>query len=58
MGDGELETNDINYAYRYLTMPENIMDIHDTNNWLKRKSGGGYRIYYDPTLHVMSKFDR
>jgi hypothetical protein len=50
MGDGELETNDINYAYRYLTMPENIMDIHDTNNWLKRKSNAAYAKCHDPIL--------
>ena len=47
-GKGELETNDVNYAYKYLKMPENIMDIYDTINWLKRKSDAGYAIYYDP----------
>ena len=26
-GTGELETNDINYTYKYLMMPENIMHI-------------------------------
>jgi hypothetical protein len=26
-GSGELETNDINYAYKYLMMPEIVMDI-------------------------------
>jgi hypothetical protein len=49
-GKGELETNDVDYAYKYLKMPENIMDIHDIINWLKRKSGSGYAIYYDPIL--------
>ena len=49
-GHGELETNNINYAYKYMTMPENIMDIHDTVNWLKRKSEAGYATCYDPTL--------
>jgi len=49
-GTGELETNDFNYAYKYLTMPENIMDIHDTINWLKRKSNAGYATCHDPIL--------
>jgi DNA-binding MarR family transcriptional regulator len=49
-GNGELETNDINYTYKYLTMPENIVDIHDTLNWLKRKSEAGYATCYDPTF--------
>ena len=49
-GNGELETNDINYTYKYLTMPENIMDIHDTINWLKRKSEAGYATCHDPVL--------
>ena len=29
-GYGELETNDINYAYKYLTMLENIMQWRGT----------------------------
>lgn len=49
-GKGELETNDVNYAYKYLKMPENIMDIYDIVNWLKRKSDAGYAICYDPIL--------
>ena len=49
-GNGELETNDINYTYKYLTMPENIVDIHDTVNWLKRKSEAGYATCHDPIL--------
>lgn len=27
-GTGELETNDINYTYKYLMVPENIIHIH------------------------------
>ena len=49
-GNGELETNDINYTYKYLTMPENIVDIHDTVNWLKRKSEAAYATCHDPIL--------
>ena len=48
-GNGELETNDVNYAYTYLKMPENVVDIYDTINWLKRKSTG-YAKHYDPWL--------
>jgi predicted transcriptional regulator len=49
-GKGELETNDIDYAYNYLKMPENIMAVLDTINSLKRKSDAGYAICYDPIL--------
>jgi hypothetical protein len=48
-GKGELETNDVNYAYKYLKMPENISDIYDTINWLARKSSG-YAQHYDPCM--------
>lgn len=48
-GKGELETNDIDYAYKSLKMPENIMDIYESVNWLKRKSTG-YARHYDPIL--------
>jgi hypothetical protein len=48
-GKGELETNDVNYAYKYLKMPENISDIYDTINWLARKSSG-YAQHYDPCV--------
>jgi hypothetical protein len=48
-GRGELETNDVNYAYKYLKMPENISDIYDFVNRLARKSSG-YRQHYDPCV--------
>lgn len=48
-GTGELETNDINYAYYYLMMPENIMHINQTVINLTRKSSG-YAICNHPTL--------
>lgn len=36
-GVGELETNDVDYAYKYLIMPEIIMEIfHQTNQITKR----------------------
>jgi hypothetical protein len=46
-GKGELETNDVNYPYKYLKMPENISDIYDTIFRLARKLSG-YRQHYDP----------
>jgi predicted transcriptional regulator len=48
-GYGELETNDINYAYKYLIMPENIMQIHQTVINMTRKSSG-YALCSHPTL--------
>ena len=32
-GTGELETNDSNYTYKYLMMPENIMHIHQASGY-------------------------
>jgi hypothetical protein len=49
-GLGELETNDIDYAYKYLTMPENIWKTHEDINTIKRKLLAGYKIHYDPIL--------
>jgi predicted transcriptional regulator len=49
-GKGELETNDIDYAYKYLKMPENILDIHRAVTRMVRKSDAGYAMCYDPTL--------
>jgi hypothetical protein len=49
-GKGELESNDVNYAYKYLIMPENIMDIHKAVTKMARKSNAGYAICYDPIL--------
>ncbi len=46
-GRGELETNDVNYTYKYLIMPENVSDIHDNILRLTKKSSG-YRQHYDP----------
>jgi hypothetical protein len=37
-GLGEPETNDPDYAYKYLMMPENIMNIHHSINRLVKKS--------------------
>jgi hypothetical protein len=48
-GIGELNTNDVNYAYKYLMMPENIMHIHQTVINMTRKSSG-YAICHHPTL--------
>jgi hypothetical protein len=46
-GFGELETNDINYTYKYLTMPENVWNTHEDINMIKRKLLAGYKIHYD-----------
>jgi hypothetical protein len=48
-GRVELETNDVNYAYKYLKMPENISDIYDIIVRLARKSSG-YAQHYDPCM--------
>ena len=49
-GKGELETNDINYTYKYLKMPENVMDINKAVTKMARKLDAGYATYYDPIL--------
>jgi hypothetical protein len=46
-GRGELETNDVNYTYKYLIMSENVSDIHNIIIRLAKKSSG-YRQHYDP----------
>jgi hypothetical protein len=48
-GSGELETNDPDYAYKYLTMPENIFDIHNDIKKIGNKLSG-YRRCYDPII--------
>jgi hypothetical protein len=45
-GRGELETNDVNYTYKYLIMSEIVSDIHNIIIWLVKKSSG-YRQHYD-----------
>jgi hypothetical protein len=46
-GRGELETNDIDYAYKYLRMPEIVMELENTVSWIKSKITG-YARCYDP----------
>jgi hypothetical protein len=48
-GSGELETNDINYAYKYLMMPEIVMDIQNAVNRIARQTAG-YERYYHPIM--------
>jgi hypothetical protein len=48
-GKGELETNDVSYAYKYLKMPENVIDVYDIIVRLSRRLSG-YRQHYDPCL--------
>jgi hypothetical protein len=48
-GSGELETNDVNYAYKYLMMPEIVMDIRKAINRIARQTAG-YERYYHPIM--------
>jgi hypothetical protein len=48
-GFGELETKDIDYAYKYLTMPENTFKIYEHTSIIKRMISG-YGRYHDPVL--------
>jgi predicted transcriptional regulator len=48
-GPGELETNDPEYAFKYLVMPENIFETHKVVQMIK-KLLSGYKIHYDPVL--------
>jgi hypothetical protein len=48
-GLGELETNDPEYAFKYLTMPENVFEAHKDINVIKEILSG-YKIHYDPVL--------
>jgi DNA-binding MarR family transcriptional regulator len=45
-GFGELETNDINYAYKYLTMPENTFKIYEDTAIIKRILSGYEKCYH------------
>jgi hypothetical protein len=48
-GSGELETNDVNYAYKYLMMPEIVMDIEKAVNKIARQTAE-YERYYHPIM--------
>ena len=48
-GTGELETNNINYAYKYLMMPETVMDIQKAVNKITRQTAE-YERYYHPIM--------
>lgn len=48
-GVGELETNDPDYAYKYLTMPESVFDIYNYIRKIESKPPG-YRRCYDPIV--------
>jgi hypothetical protein len=48
-GSGEFETNDVNYAYKYLMMPEIVMDIQKAVNRIARQTAG-YERYYHPIM--------
>jgi hypothetical protein len=49
-GYGELETNDIDYTYKYLAMPENVFSVYEDVVTIKRKLLSGYNIHYNPVL--------
>ena len=48
-GSGELETNDIDYAYKYLMMPEIVMEIQNRVNRIARQTAG-YERHYHPII--------
>jgi hypothetical protein len=48
-GIGELETNDPDYAYKYLTMPENVFDLSKDIRKMESKLLG-YKRCYDPII--------
>jgi hypothetical protein len=48
-GMGELETNDPEYAFKYLTMPEKVHETHENVSMIKEILYG-YKINYDPVL--------
>jgi hypothetical protein len=48
-GNGELETNDVNYAYKYLMMPEIVMDIQKAVNRIA-KQNAEYERHYHPIM--------
>lgn len=48
-GAGELETDDPDYAYKYLTMPENVFDLSGDIRKIESKLLG-YKRCYDPLV--------
>jgi hypothetical protein len=48
-GLGELETNDPEYALKYLTMPESVFETHKNVSMIKEILSG-HKMYYDPVL--------
>ena len=48
-GLGELETNDPEYALKYLTMPENVFETHKNVSVIKEILFG-HKIHYNPVL--------
>lgn len=49
-GLGELETNDPEYAFKYLIMPENVFESHKDIGIIKKLLLSGHKIHYDPVL--------
>jgi hypothetical protein len=49
-GNGELETDDIYYAYKYLMMPEYVADIQQAVIKMTRSLSSRYAMCHDPSL--------
>jgi len=48
-GLGELETNDPEYAFKYLSMPQYVFETHKDVSMVKEQLSG-YKVHYDPVL--------
>lgn len=48
-GAGELETNDADYTYNYLSIPQNINSINENIDMIKEKLSG-YSLHSDPLI--------
>jgi hypothetical protein len=49
-GQGEIETNDPDYACKYLNMPQHVFETRTDVSRVKELLLSGYKIHYDPLL--------
>jgi hypothetical protein len=49
-GRGEIETNDPDYAFKYLSMPQRVFETKIDVSIVKELLLSGYKIHYDPLL--------
>jgi hypothetical protein len=49
-GRGEIETNDPDYAFKYLSMPQHVLETKIDVSIVKELLLSGYKIHYDPLL--------